>query len=145
MLKGVHLTLLVGPVVPIPVPQVVLDALSEVEVTHNTDSTSAFQLTFTMSNRSPLQTIFLVAAGQTPLLRVMLLVTMSGTPQVLMDGVMTRTEVASGGKPGEFQLRVTGEDLTKVMDLADLGGLPFPALPVEARVPSSSPSTRSSA
>ncbi len=28
MLKGVHLTLLVGPVVPVPVPQFVLDALT---------------------------------------------------------------------------------------------------------------------
>lgn len=134
MLKGIHLTLLVGPMVPVPVPQVVLDALTGVEVTHNTDSTSAFQLTFTLSTKSPLQTVFLVTAGQTPLLRVMVLVTMNGTPEVLMDGVMTHTEVSPGGSPGEFQLRVTGEDLTKMMDLSDWGGLPFPALPVEARV-----------
>lgn len=134
MLKGVHLTLLVGPVVPIPVPQVVLDALTAVEVTSNTDAPSGFQLTFVLSNKSPLQTIFLVTAGQTPMLRVVIIATLNGTPQVLMDGVMTRTEVAPGSRPGEFQLKITGEDLTKVMDLADLSGLPFPALPVEARV-----------
>jgi hypothetical protein len=29
---------------------------------------------------------------------------------------------------------VTGEDLTKAMDMLDLSGLPFPALPIEARV-----------
>jgi hypothetical protein len=134
MLKGVHLTLLVGPIVPLPVPQVVLEALTSVEVTSDTAGTSGFQLTFVLSNKSPLQTIFLVAAGQTPMLRVIIVVTLQGTPQVLMDGVMTRTEVSPGSKPGEFQLKITGEDLTKAMDLADFSGLPYPALPVEARV-----------
>src|SRR5881397_1856010 len=103
MLKGVHLTLLVGPVVPLPVPQVVLEALTSVEVTNNTEATSGFQLTFVLSNKSPLQTIFLVAAGQTPMLRVIIVVTLNGMPRVLMDGVMTRTDVSPGSKPGEFQ------------------------------------------
>jgi hypothetical protein len=134
MLKGVHLTLLVGPIVPVPVPQVVLDALTAVEVRSHTDEPSGFQLTFVLGNKSPLQTIFLVAAGQTPMLRVIIVATINGTPQVLMDGVMTRTEVSPGSKPGELQLKITGEDLTKAMDLLDLSGLPFPALPVEARV-----------
>lgn len=134
MNNGIRLTLLVGPVVPIPVPQVVLDALTSVEVTSNTDGPSGFQLTFVLSNKSPLQTIFLVAGGQTPMLRVIIVVTLNGTPQVLMDGVMTRQEVTPGGKTGEFQLKVTGEDLSKAMDLIDFSGLPFPAMPVEARV-----------
>jgi len=33
MLKGINLTLMIGPVLPIPVPQTVLDALTNVEVT----------------------------------------------------------------------------------------------------------------
>lgn len=134
MNRGIHLTLMVGPVVPIPVPQTVLDALTSVEVTSNTDGPSGFQLTFLLSNTSPLQTIFLVAGAQTPMLRVIVVVTLNGTPQVLMDGVMTRQEVTAGTKPGEVQLRITGEDLTKAMDLIDFSGLPFPAMPVEARV-----------
>lgn len=89
MLKGVYLTLMVGPVVPVPVPQVVLDALTEVQITSSAGNPSGFQLSFTLSNRSPLHTAFLVAAGQTPLLRVIIVVTLNGTPQVLMDGVMT--------------------------------------------------------
>ena len=32
MLKGIHLTLMIGPAVPVPVPQVVLDALTSVQV-----------------------------------------------------------------------------------------------------------------
>jgi len=61
--RGIHLTLMVGPVVPIPVPQAVLDALTSVEVTSNTDGPSGFQLTFNLSNRSPLHTIFLLSGG----------------------------------------------------------------------------------
>ncbi len=129
-----HLTLLVGPVVPVPAPQVVLDALTGVQVTSNTDGPSGFQLTFTLSNKSPLQTIFLVAAGQTPMLRVIIIMTLNGAPQVLMDGVMTRNDISPGSQPGESTLTVTGEDLTKAMDLIDFTGIPYPAMPVEARV-----------
>lgn len=134
MHKGVHLTLLVGPVVPVPVPRSVLDALTSVEVTHNTGEASGFKLTFTLTNRSPLQTIFLVAAGQTPMLRVIIVVTIDGTPQVLMDGVMTLNQIAPGSQPGQSTLTVIGEDLTKAMDLIDFSGFPFPAMPVEVRI-----------
>ena len=134
MLQGIYLTLMVGPVVPLPVPQVVADALTSVEITSSDDKPSGFQLNFTLSNKSPLHTIFLVAAGQTPLLRVILIATLNGTPEVLMDGVMTRSEVAPGSDSSHSTLTITGEDLTKVMDLQDFSGLPYPAMPAEARV-----------
>ncbi len=134
MLQGIYLTLMVGPVVPIPVPQVVVDALTSVEITSSDDKPSGFQLNFTLSNKSPLHTIFLIAAGQTPLLRVILMATLNGMPHVLMDGVMTRSEVAPGADSAHSMLTITGEDLTKVMDLQDFSGLPYPAMPAEARV-----------
>jgi hypothetical protein len=134
MLKGVYLTLMVGPVVPVPVPQVALDALTNVQVTSSAGRPSGFQLSFTLSNRSPLHTIFLIAGGQTPLLRVIIIVTINGLPQVLMDGVMTNQQVSPGSRPGQSTLTITGDDLTKVMDLVDFSGLPYPAMPPEARV-----------
>jgi hypothetical protein len=136
MLKGLYLTLLVGPAVPVPVPQMAIEALTSVTVTSNTEGASGFELSFTLSNRSPLHTIFLLSAGQTPLLRIILVVTINGLPQVLMDGVTTMTQITPGGTPGESTLTVTGEDLTKLMDsnLIDLSGIPYPAMPAEARV-----------
>jgi hypothetical protein len=134
MLKGLYLTLLIGPVVPVPVPQVVLDALTSVQVTSSAGTPSGFELSFTLSNRSPLHTIFLVAGGQTPLLRVIIVATINGTPQVLMDGVMTNQQVTPGGQPGQSTLTITGEDLTRVMDLQDFSGIPYPGMPPEARV-----------
>src|SRR5215831_4887717 len=114
MLKGLYLTLLVGPVVPVPVPQVAMEALTGVTVKSDTEGTGGFDLTFTLSNRSPLHTIFLLAAGQTPLLRVILVVTINGSPQVMMDGVTTMVQVTPGSA-GHSTLTVTGEDLTKLM------------------------------
>jgi hypothetical protein len=139
MVSGIQLTLLMGPVVPLPAPRVVLDALESVTVTTAAGSASGFQLNLRIDARSELNTIFLIAAGQatsvgTPPLRVMLIVTMNATPQVLFDGVMTNVEVQAGqpGSPGH--ITVTGEDLTKVMDMFDFSGLPYPAMPVPARV-----------
>jgi len=134
MLKGVYLTLMIGPVVPIPVPKPVLEALTSVQVTTGAGKPSGFQLSFTLNNRSPLHTLFLIAGGQTPLLRVIIIATINGTPNVLIDGVMTNQQVTPGGKPGESTLTITGEDLTKVMSLVDFSGIPYPAMPPEARV-----------
>ena len=135
MVKGFHLTLMIGPVVPLPVSQEVLDALTSVTVTTKSDSGSGFQLEFTLSNRSPLQTIFLLAGGASiPLVRVVVIVTVNGTPEVLIDGVMTNHEIRPGADTAHSTLVVTGEDLSRVMDYIDFTGFPFPAMPPEARV-----------
>lgn len=134
MLKGFYLTLMIGPVVPLPVPKVMLDALTDVQVTTAAGTPSGFSLSFTLNNRSPLHTLLLIAGGQTPLMRVIIVVTINGSANVLMDGVMTNHQVSPGSKPGESTLTITGEDLTKVMSLIDFSGLPYPAMPPEVRV-----------
>jgi len=137
--KGIQLTLLIGPVVPIPAPRVVMEALDSVEVRTAAGAVSGFSLSFQFTSRSELNTIFLIAGAQssgpaTPPLRVMLIVTLNGTPQPLFDGVMTNVEVQAGSQGAPGTITVTGEDLTKVMDMLDFSGLPFPAMPIEARV-----------
>jgi hypothetical protein len=135
MVSGFNLTLMIGPVVPVPVSQDVLDALTSVSVTINSDSVSVFQLEFTLSNRSPLQTIFLLAGGASiPLVRVVIVVTVGGSAEVLMDGVMTNHEIRPGSDASHSVLTITGEDLSKVMDYFDFSGIPYPAMPNEARV-----------
>ena len=137
--KGIQLSLLIGPIVPIPVPRVVLDALESVEVRTAAGAASGFQLRFSITARSELNTIFLLAGATntspfTPPLRVMLVLTMNGSPQPLFDGVMTNVQVQPGGQGQNGSLTVTGEDVTKAMDKQDWSGLPFPAVPVEGRV-----------
>ena len=135
MLKGIHLTLLVGPVVPAPAPQSVIDALTSVQVTTNDTGQSGFQLQFTLSTRSPLHTLFLLTGGgPLPLLRCIIVVTLNGVPNVLMDGMVTNHQVSPGGDAGHATLTIIGEDLSVVMDKQDWSGFPFPAVPAEGRV-----------
>jgi hypothetical protein len=51
-----------------------------------------------------------------------------------MDGVMTEYQAQAGQNGAPGTLSISGSDLTKVMDAVDFSGLPYPALPVEARV-----------
>jgi hypothetical protein len=137
VLKGVRLTIMMGPVVPIPAPSIVVDALESVTVTTAADAASGFQMTFQFSNRSALNRIFLIMGAKatgpdTPPLRVLLVVTINGNAEPLFDGVMTNIEVHPGAHGATVS--ITGEDLTRMMDNYDLSGLPYPATSIEARV-----------
>jgi hypothetical protein len=136
MLKGIHLTLMIGPVVPVPAPRFVLDALQSIEITVNDSGPSVFQLQFGIGKNSPLETIFLLTAGASPvnILRVVVMVTVNGTPSVLIDGIVTQQQILSGGGSSRALLSITGEDLSVVMRQIDFSGFPFPATPAEGRV-----------
>lgn len=134
MLKGIHVSLLAGPAVPVPVPRAVMDALIAIQVTTSAGSRSGFQLSFAVDNHSPLHSLLLLAGGQVPWLRIMLVVTINSTPQVMMDGLVTKQEVSGSNEPGQSVLTVTGEDLSVAMDQQEFNGLPYPAMPAEARV-----------
>lgn len=136
MLKGFHLTLMIGPAIPLPVSQSVIDALTSVEVLTTSGSTSSgFELNFTLTRSSPLITLFLISSGVAiPLVRVVIVVTINGTPEILIDGMMTHHEVRPGADGGASTLVVKGKDLTAAMNYIDSSGIPFPAMPAEARV-----------
>ena len=135
MLGSVQLTLMIGPVIPLTVPRVVLDSLTEVEVKTEDVGQSGFQLVFSIDKQSPLQILFLLSGGM-PLLfmRVVLVATVNGVANVLIDGVITNNEISPGDKGSNSTLTITGKDLTALMDQSDWSGFPFPALPPEARV-----------
>ncbi|HEX6747304.1 MAG TPA: hypothetical protein VF092_08380 [Longimicrobium sp.] len=136
MASPVRLSLMIGPAVPVPVSQAVLDALVRVTVMTSTDEqASGFELTFSLSKRSPLQTLFLLSGGAgIPLVRVVIVVTVNGTPEVLMDGVMTNHELSPGESGGPSTLTIKGKDLTAVMNYFVFSGMLYPAMPPEARV-----------
>jgi hypothetical protein len=135
MAEPVRLQLLAGPGVAVPVPRSVLDAVQEVRVESNSGETqSGFEITFQISNRSPLQTLFLLTGGTSiPILRVVIAVTLGGETTVLMDGVMTHHEIRSDTGPISTMV-VKGKDTTALMDVIPLDGLPYPAMPPALRV-----------
>ena len=134
MLDGVHLTLLIGPAVPAPAPNAVLDALDGVQINSGGDR-SGFQLTFQVGKRSLLQSTLLPAGYFDPIItRVIVIATVRGIPHVLADGVVTRQELSPSNEPGKSTLTITGEDLSLLMDLVEMPFMRFPAQPIIARV-----------
>lgn len=134
MLDGLHLTLLIGPAVPVPAPTEVLDALEGVQINSGGDR-SGFQLSFQVGKRSLLQTTLLPAGYFDPIVtRVIVIATVRGIPNVLADGVVTRQELSPSNDPGKSTLTITGEDLSLLMDLVEMPFMRFPAMPVIARV-----------
>jgi hypothetical protein len=135
MLDGnIRLTLMMGPVVPVPMPRPVIEALTSVQVRTAAGEPSGFQLTFTYSNDSILTPLLLLLGQVGPFIRTVIVVTVNGTPHVIMDGVVVQHQVTFNVETGQATLTVTGSDLTAVMAFIDFTGIPYPAMPAEARV-----------
>jgi hypothetical protein len=134
MLGGVQLSLRIGPV-PVPAPRDVSEALVRAKVENGSGETqSGFELSFELPARSPLRTLFLLTGGGSlPLMRVVLVVTINGMAQSIIDGVTTNVETQPGAG-GVATLVVKGKDLSALMDIIELPGIPFPAMPPSARV-----------
>jgi hypothetical protein len=125
-----------GPGVPLPAPRFVLDALQSVKVTAESgDVQSGFEMTFAIEKNSPLISLFMLSGGSAvPLFRVLLIVSLNGRPQTLIDGVATQTQMVPGAGGGAATLTVQGKDLSAAMDVLPFDGLPYPAMPPVARV-----------
>ena len=133
--NGIQLSLLIGPV-PMPAPREVLDALVSVKVEMGSgDAQSGFELAFDLPARSPLRTLFLISGGGggVPLMRVVLVVTIAGRSEPIVDGMATHVDMQAGAG-GIGRLVVRGKDLSALMDVVEIPGLPFPAMPPSARV-----------
>ena len=122
-----------GPAVPVPPPKSVMEALSDVQVTNGL-TRSGFQLAFTTAKNSALLQSLLPAGYFDPGIRVMVIVTVSGMPSVIMDGIITRQEVAPSSEAGQSRITVTGEDLSVLMDVVSLQDLRYPGMPPPAIV-----------
>jgi hypothetical protein len=127
VLKGIHLTLMIGPGLPAPAPKAVIDALQSVQVSSGKDK-SGFQITLAVSKSSSLLKTLLPAGFFDPIsTRVIIVVTLGGFPHVLMDGVVTQQELSPSSEPGQSTLTLTGEDLSVLMDVVELK-VPYPQM-----------------
>jgi hypothetical protein len=134
-MKGsVRLSLFIGPI-PVPAPSEVVEALVNARVESGSGETqNGFELTFELPARSPLRTLFLLTGGgAVPLIRVVLVVTINGQAQSIIDGVTTNVETQPG-EGGVGRLLVKGKDLSALMDVVELSGIPYPAMAPSMRV-----------
>jgi hypothetical protein len=120
---------------PEPVPRDVADAFESAQITEASGkSKSGFSLTFAFGKGSGLRGRFERGFFDPPR-RVVLVATVNGRDNVLMDGVITRHEVSASNDPGQSRLTVIGEDLSRLLDLIDFSWVfRYPAMPAEGRV-----------
>ncbi len=130
MNRGLQLALEVGSVKTEPMERAAIEALSEVQVQSAATGQSGFQLKFTIGKHSSLSRVLVPSGYLDPQRRVIITAILRGTPQVLMDGVITKQDLAPSDDAGASTLTITGMDLTVHMDFVDLSGvLSYPALP----------------
>jgi hypothetical protein len=127
-------TLMVGGLTASPVPAAVAEALQEVQVTTTAGARSGFQLRFAVGKGDVFDRDILPSGTFDPPSRVIVVVTVDEQPSVLMDGVITRHDLAPGNEAGKSTLTLTGVDVSQMMDLIDISAIPMPAMPAEARV-----------
>ena len=116
---GITLRLALGKNRPSPAPQFIAESLQSVEINQSDQSPSKFQLLFHADRTKGLSTDYelLRSTLLTPKNRVILTITLNGTPSILIDGFITQQELIHSQEIGAAMLSVTGEDVSIVMDL----------------------------
>ncbi|MFC7310404.1 hypothetical protein ACFQVC_40110 [Streptomyces monticola] len=129
----VHITLHMGPQLAKPVPAEVAEALLSAQITATAGERSGFQLAFDLTKNGLINKRLLHEGFFDPKTRLIVTVTVRGTPEVLFDGLVVRQEVGASNQPGHSTLTVTGEDLSLAMDLQERTDK-YPNLPPSQRV-----------
>ena len=125
MNRGFYLTLMMGGFNASPVSQAVIDALTEVTVSSTVGAQGGFQMKFTLGKNSVVQQM-LNSGKFDPRQRVIIAVTVNGSTEVLMDGIITKQDMTPSSAAGKSTLSITGLDLTALMDFIDFTGHPLP-------------------
>lgn len=134
MLRGVKLGVRVGALSTGPLPAEVMRNLLEAQVTVSAGQRGGFQLRFAVAKNDMLSREILPGNSFDPPNRVQILAYVDGERHILMDGVITRHDFAPSSEAGASTLTVTGVDVSQMMDLIDMSGLPQPAIPREVKV-----------
>jgi len=134
-LLGTRMTLYLGPMVAVPAPFFVIEALQSAVVEVSDEGRDGFELTFSVGRGFPIALDYMLAAFPLlrPGIRVIIQLWFGVMPQVLIDGYITRTRLVTSTTPGASTFVVTGEDLRILMDLHELS-MPYPNLAPEDRV-----------
>jgi hypothetical protein len=131
--SDITLGLLVGMAME-PAPTEVMESLTQAQVKIDATGKSGFDLSFGVSKTSPIITDMLPNGYFDPPNRIIITVNIFGQRIVLMDGVITTQEMVPSDEAGKSVLSIKGEDVSRMMDLVDLSGFPFPCLQPELRI-----------
>lgn len=119
---GIHLTLLIGPTVAVPASPTILEALESVEVSHQDQGRSGFQISLKIGRSGPMDLLeFNVLKNPVlrPFNRVIMMVIFNAFPRVLMDGIITHQQLSPNNEPGSSRMVIIGEDVSVMMDMQE--------------------------
>lgn len=116
---GIRLILLMGQTVPLPAPREVLESLTNVQVTNDSQAGDGFQISFMLSRTQPTDYSLLQSGALAPSTRVIIGVLLGVTPEVLIDGIITHHQHAPSDDPSQSTLTVTGKDVSVMLDLEE--------------------------
>jgi len=131
MLLGIHLTLLIGPTVPMPASAELIDAIKSIKVTNTDESRDGFEITFAVGRSGPQDLLdypILNNIALKPNCRLIIQVFFGLTPHVLIDGIIKLQQLNPSIEPGKSTLTITGEDISVVMDKEEKS-VPHPNMP----------------
>jgi len=116
---GIHVRLLIGPTIPIPVTPDLTNSIKSIEVTNKDVDKDGFQIVFN-AGRSGIKDIFDYPHLINPLLkpgnRVIIQVMFGIKPTILIDGIIRHQQLSPSNSPSQTTLTITGEDISTLMD-----------------------------
>jgi hypothetical protein len=118
---SMNLLLLLGKTVPKPVPSRINEAMSKIEITQILGDRSGFQVSFQLNRvelSEQLDDPLIKEVLLEPFSRMILGITINGTPEILLDGIITHHQIQYTDE-GEIIFVVTGEDVSVMMDLEE--------------------------
>ena len=120
-LRSIRLILRIGPTIAQPASYDVSIALTRVEVTDDAEEIDGFQLTFTLGkNKDKAKDYNLLQSNLfDPGSRVQIGVLLNGSPEVLIDGIITHHQLTPSNEPGMFTFTVMGKDTSLKLDLVE--------------------------
>jgi hypothetical protein len=111
--------LFVGQTLPLPAPEAVVGAISNVEVTNDSELGDGFQITFGLSKDGGVEYGLLKSGVLEPFNRVVIAVVLGVVPEVLVDGIVAHHQVDPSDESCASALTVTGKDLRQMLDLEE--------------------------
>ncbi len=125
--------MLIGAGVPVPVPKILMDLVTDIQVNSGKDR-NGFQVSLTLSKSEAFITTLITNGFFDPTTtRVIIVATMNGIPNVLIDGIISNHQMAPANEPGKSTFTITGEDVSVLMDMVEVI-VPLPAMPDVAKV-----------
>jgi hypothetical protein len=100
----------------------VIEAVDTIEITHQDEGRSGFQLNLRVGRSGPTDILdYSLLRGTTfrPFNRIIISVIFNAIPSVIVDGIITHQQLATINEPGGSRLTVTGEDVSVMMDMEE--------------------------